>query len=56
MECLDGINSYISYNKTKVVQHKGKTTKVRGSIEDRIASISNFKGIIDGSKWIQVQQ
>lgn len=52
----DGIHSYISYNKTKVVQRKGKTTKVRGNIEDRIASISNFKGIIEASKWIQVQQ
>lgn len=51
----DGVNSYLSYNKTRTVQRKGKTTKIRGNIEDRIASISSFPGIIDPNKWLQVQ-
>ena len=52
----DGKHSYLSYNKTKQVTRKGKTTKISNDKENWIAAISNCPGIIDADKWIAVQE
>ncbi len=52
-EKFDGTHGIMAYNKTEQTKTKAKRDK---DITEWIISIGKHKGVIDGSKWVQVQE
>lgn len=51
----DNVHSLLTYNKTEQSIKNGKHTKVLKPKGERFATVSNIKGAIDDSLWLQVQ-
>lgn len=53
---VDNIHSLLTYNKTEQSKKNGKYTKVKKSLSERFAAVSNIKGFIDADLWLRVQK